>query len=172
MLFLVLLMPIVVVGIGYYLWPEGQLAEGAVADYILVDKSQRKMTLYYKKNQLACYTIALGASEPFFNHPEGPKRMEGDYKTPEGLFRIVQKEMHSEYHRSLRISYPGDDPVAMKNTNPGGGILIHGVKNKFEWIGKFHRWIDWTKGCIAVTNAEMEEIYNAVPQNCKIEILP
>ena len=172
MLFMVIFMSAALIGTGYYLWPESQLEEGARVDFIQIDKSQRKMTLYYKKDQLACYTIALGGTKPFFIHPEGPKRREGDYKTPEGQFRIEEKRAHSEYHRALKISYPSDDPIAMKNRNPGGQILIHGIKNNMNWVGKFQRWIDWTWGCVAVTNTEIEEIYDAVPQNCKVEILP
>jgi murein L,D-transpeptidase YafK len=170
--FTVLFTTVIVIGIGYYFWPERQLEEGARVDFIQIDKSLRKMTLFYKKNQLACYTIALGGPRPFFIHPEGPKRFQGDFKTPEGLYRIILKRKHPKYHRSLKISYPEDDLVAMKNGNPGGEILIHGLTNKFNWVGKFQRWLDWTKGCIAVTNTEIEEIYNAVPQNCKVEILP
>ncbi|MCE2712674.1 MAG: L,D-transpeptidase family protein [Cryomorphaceae bacterium] len=173
MFLMVIFMTATVVGTGYYLWPERQLEAGARVDFIQIDKSQRKMTLYYQKNQLASYTIALGANWPFFIHPEGPKRFEGDFKTPEGEYFINKKRIHPNYHRSLKISYPADDPVARKNGKKAGGlILIHGINKKFNWVGKFQRWVDWTAGCVAVTDTEIEEIYDAVPMNCKVEILP
>jgi murein L,D-transpeptidase YafK len=155
----------------YYFYPENQLEDGVLADHIRVEKSLRKMTLFFKGKELACYAISLGGPPPFFNHPKGPKTAEGDYKTPEGNYVIDSKKIHSLYHRSLHINYPNSTDKKLSHT--GGGILIHGLnKEKNQFLGKFMRWIDWTKGCIAVTNSEIEEIYKAVPIGCNIQILP
>jgi murein L,D-transpeptidase YafK len=157
--------------VAYYLWPEKKIDKGTLVDLIKVEKTLRKMTLVFKGKELACYTISLGGPPPFYHHPKGPKTAEGDYKTPEGNYIIDSKKIHSLYHRSLHINYPNRTDKKLSHT--GGGILIHGLnKEKNQFLGKFMRWIDWTKGCIAVTNSEIEEIYMTVPIGCNIQILP
>jgi murein L,D-transpeptidase YafK len=107
--------------------------------------------------------------------PVGPKRCQGDNRTPEGTYRISGRNRHSSYHRSLRISYPdeGDRKRARAlGCSPGGDIMIHGLPNGRGAIGALHRMYDWTAGCIAVTNPEIEEIWAAVPDGTEIEIRP
>ena len=105
------------------------------------------------------YRVALG------RNPVGPKQRQGDGKTPEGAYVIVGRNPNSAYHKSLRISYPGpaDREFARRlRVEPGGDIMIHGLPNGQGWIGAGHRLRDWTEGCIAVTNDEIEEIWRLV----------
>ncbi len=115
------------------------------------------------------YKVALG------KNPFGPKRQEGDNKTPEGLYMIDKHNSKSSFHLSLHISYPSaaDRERALRDgVRPGGDIMIHGIKNGLGWIGPFHRLSDWTQGCIAVTNREIEEIYTLVSDGTPIELQP
>lgn len=139
------------------------------ADYILIVKSTRSLTLLRQGKVLRTYKVALGSD------PLGPKTREGDGKTPEGKYRISQKNEHSQFHLSLRISYPNeaDRTRAQKlRVNPGGDIFIHGLPSPWAWIGAAHRKKDWTAGCVAVTNAEIEEIWASVPVGTPVEIKP
>jgi murein L,D-transpeptidase YafK len=162
--------------IGFYFWPEKKLQKGQKVDFIEVQKSKRKMLLYFKDKLVATYTISLGAPKPWlFMHPSGQKQMEGDFKTPEGIYTIDYKKRHELYHRSLHISYPTDEQEAnaeSKGIDPGGAILIHGLTPVNRILGKYAKLLDWTEGCIALTDEEIEEVYKAVPTGCKIEIKP
>jgi murein L,D-transpeptidase YafK len=132
-------------------------------DLIVVWKTQRRMTLFHKKKPLKSYFIRLG-----FN-PKGHKRKEGDGKTPEGSYWITHKNPNSAFHKSLGISYPNkqDKIYAEKNGfSPGKDIFIHGGPRNFLK----HFFFDWTEGCIAVTDSEIEEIYNLVNENTPIFI--
>src|SRR5690606_10668669 len=105
----------------------------------------------------------------------GPKEREGDKKTPEGQYLIDFKKPDSAYFRALHISYPNAaDTVRAesKGVSPGSAIMIHGIRNGFGWIGRLHRLADWTQGCIAVTNQEMAELYQAIPEGTAIELRP
>ena len=106
---------------------------------------------------------------------ESAKTREGDSKTPEGIYKIDSRNEKSAYHLALHISYPNEkDKKRAKElgVSPGGNIMIHGIKNGLGWVGRFHTLFDWTKGCIAVTNKEMEEIYRLVPNGTIVEIKP
>ncbi|HEV7371436.1 L,D-transpeptidase family protein [Arenibaculum sp.] len=145
------------------------LPPGVQADRIVVRKARREMTLWRGGEPFKTYEVALGQGEP------GPKRREGDNRTPEGIYRISGRNPNSAYHLSLRISYPEPRDVAAAQARgepPGSDIMIHGIRNGFGWLGTLHRQLDWTAGCIAVTNAEIEEIWRAVPDGTPIEILP
>ncbi|UKJ08530.1 L,D-transpeptidase family protein [Solitalea lacus] len=107
--------------------------------------------------------------------PVGDKQVEGDKKTPEGLYTINDKNSNSGYYKNLGISYPNQqDIVEAKKLgkSPGGEVKIHGLKNGMGFIHKFQRWVDWTMGCVAVTNEEMEELYSHTPIGTTIEIRP
>lgn len=152
---------------GYYFWPTKKLDGSKPIDKILVIKHQRKLILFSDNELLKTYRISLG------KEPIGKKEFEGDGKTPEGIYFINDKNPKSGFHLNLGISYPNesDKQHALElNTKPGGQIKIHGLKNGLGIIGKFHRFFDWTNGCIAVTNKEMEELYNYVPIGAEIEI--
>jgi tetratricopeptide (TPR) repeat protein len=137
------------------------------ADKILIEKKERRLTLISKDKVLKTYNIALGGN------PNGQKEREGDNKTPEGIYFIDSRNKNSRYHRSLHISYPNKkDKKRAKElgVSPGGNILIHGIKNGYSWVGDAHSAFDWTQGCIAVTDEEIEEIEKLVPNGTIVEI--
>lgn len=141
----------------------------AQADKVLVLKSERRLTLLRDGKPLKSYRVALGWG------PVGHKEREGDGKTPEGTYAIDSRNASSAFHKGLHISYPNaqDRAAAAKlGVSPGGDIMIHGMKNGLGWIGNLHRLIDWTNGCIAVTDQEITEIWRAVPNDTPIEIRP
>ena len=140
-------------------------------DNILVEKSKRKMHLRNGDKIIKTYKISLG------KNPEGAKVKSGDNKTPEGDYYIVSHNPHSAYHLSLKISYPNEEQIQKAkqgNYSAGGDIMIHGFPNKsFAFIfNAWHKSHDWTAGCIAVTNDEIEEIYDWVKDGTHITILP
>lgn len=144
------------------------LRKGA-ADRILIEKKERRLTLLSKGKVLKSYQIALGGD------PSGPKERQGDNKTPEGTYVIDSRNKNSRYHRSLHISYPNEkDKKRAKElgVSPGGDIMIHGIKNGMSWVGDLHTDVDWTKGCIAVTDEEIEEIDKLAPNGTIVEIRP
>ncbi len=139
------------------------------ADKILIEKKERRLTLLAKGKALKTYRVALG------QNPVGPKERQGDNKTPEGIYTIDSRNRGSIYHISLRISYPNEaDKRRARELGapPGGDIMIHGLKKTFSEIGKFHTARDWTNGCIAVTDQEIEEIDRLVPNGTVVEIRP
>ncbi|MFZ5957933.1 L,D-transpeptidase family protein [Pseudomonas knackmussii] len=136
---------------------------------ILVHKAERKMWLIGTNGPLREYPISLGAN------PQGHKQKEGDERTPEGHYVIDWRNDHSAAHLSLHISYPnqGDLQLAQQlGVKPGGNIMIHGLTNGWGALGNLHRLYDWTNGCIAVSNSEMEEIWSLVPNGTPIDIQP
>ena len=145
------------------------LPPNSTADRVLVEKSSRRLTLLRNGSPLKTYRVALGRA------PVGPKEQEGDQRTPEGLYLIDFHKEDSDYHRALHVSYPEQRDIeraAAAGVPPGCDIMIHGIRNGMGWIGAFHRRTDWTAGCIAVTDFEIEEIWRAVPDGTSIEIRP
>jgi murein L,D-transpeptidase YafK len=131
------------------------------ADLVIVSKKRREMVLLSGENVLRTYRIALG------REPEGPKRQEGDGRTPEGRYTIDRRNAKSKYHLGLHISYPDAADVARAReagVDPGGDIMIHGLKDGVRREG------DWTQGCIAVTDEEMDEIWGLVGEGTAIWI--
>jgi len=148
---------------------EKPLPEGVIADKVIVEKHARHMMLLSRGRVLKKYKISLGRNS------KGPKVRAGDGKTPEGIYVIDSRNPRSRYHLSLHISYPNlSDSKRAKQlgVSPGGDIMIHGIRKGFGWLGPLHRLVIWTKGCIAVTNKEIEEIWRAVPNGTQIEIRP
>lgn len=138
-------------------------------DRVIINKAKRELLLMHGGKVLKSYAVALG------RNPVGPKTRQGDGKTPEGVYSISGRNAASAFHRSLRISYPNaaDRAQARKlGVGPGGDIMIHGLPNGQGHIGKAHRLTDWTEGCIAVANAEIEEIWSLVRDGTKVEINP
>jgi tetratricopeptide (TPR) repeat protein len=138
-------------------------------DKILIEKKERRLMLISKGEVLKIYKIALGGN------PNGPKECQGDNKTPEGTYVIDSRNKDSRYHLSLHISYPNErDKKRARElgVSPGGNIMIHGIKNGFSWVGDSHAEVDWTKGCIAVTDEEIEEIAKIAPKGTIVEIKP
>lgn len=140
-----------------------------MADSVLVEKSKRKMYLIHQGKPYRTYTISLGDS------PEGPKRQQGDEKTPEGNYVIDFRNPHSRYHLSLHINYPSRkdrESAKMRGVSAGGDIFIHGLPNGMGLLGQYFAGKDWTDGCIAVNNEEIEEIWKLVKNGTPIEIKP
>jgi tetratricopeptide (TPR) repeat protein len=144
------------------------IQKGSV-DRILIEKSTRRLMLISQGEVLKSYNIALGGN------PIGPKERQGDNKTPEGTYVIDGRNKDSRFHLSLHISYPNErDKKRARElgVSPGGDIMIHGIKNGFSWVGDAHTAVDWTKGCIAVTDEEIEESDRLVPNGTIVEIRP
>ena len=144
------------------------IQKGSV-DRILIEKNARRLMLISQGEVLKSYNIALGGN------PIGPKERQGDNKTPEGTYVIDGRNKDSRFHLSLHISYPNErdkDRAKVLGVSPGGDIMIHGIKNGFSWVGDAHTAVDWTKGCIAVTDEEIEEISKLAPNGTIVEIRP
>ena len=145
------------------------LPPGATIDSIVIIKHHHEMQVYSKTKLLKTYNIALG------KQPVGHKQIQGDMRTPEGVYYINGKNPNSQYYKNLGISYPNerDRQTALKlGKSPGGDIKIHGLPNGQVNIGSLHCLKDWTHGCIAVTNGEMDELYNSVNIGVVVNILP
>ena len=139
------------------------------ADRVVIEKSKRTMTLMSGGMVLKTYKVALGGQ------PVGAKQRIGDHKTPEGLYVVDQKKAVSQFHRALHTSYPSArDKENARNlgVSPGGDVEIHGLGAKYGWVGAAHRQMDWTDGCIAVTNEEIDEIWPLVAVGTTVEIKP
>ena len=137
------------------------------ADLIRVDKSERLLELLRSGQVIRSYTISLGDA------PEGHKVQQGDERTPEGTYRIDWRNPNSVAYLSLHISYPNTQDrarAAAAGVDPGGDIMIHGILNGWGFLGPLQRFRDWTNGCIAVTDAEMREIWSLVPDGTAITI--
>src|SRR5579872_1119308 len=138
-------------------------------DKVLVLKAERKLQLLKDGKVIREYKVALGGS------PKGPKVRQGDQKTPEGNYIIDSRNAASHYHKSLHVSYPSEADRAHARklgVNPGGEIYLHGIGKEYGWLGAAHALHDWTLGCIAVTNDEIDEIWKLVPNGTPVEIRP
>lgn len=139
------------------------------ADLVEVHKAQRRLTLSRAGRVLKTYRVALGFA------PEGHKEREGDGRTPEGVYTIDARNPRSAFHLSIRVSYPDDEDkehAAELNVPPGGDIYIHGQPNEAPKVPVNHPNRDWTTGCVAVTDAEMREIWSLVPTGARVVIHP
>ena len=140
------------------------------ADYVVVKKAERKLYLYRGSEVLKTYRIALG------KQPEGHKIREGDSRTPEGIYTLDWRNPNSRFYRSIHVSYPNKTDhrgARERGDTPGGAIMIHGQPS--SWIEKtklLFNQDDWTEGCIAVQDHEMDEIWEAVEDGTPIEIIP
>jgi murein L,D-transpeptidase YafK len=151
----------------HHVW--NPLPPGTTVDRILVEKSDRKLSVFANGKKLKTYRVALG------RNPIGAKQEEGDNKTPEGVYKIDGRNAQSNFHLALHISYPSDqdkERAAEHGVSAGFDIMIHGIRNGRGWIGAFHRPHDWTAGCIALINEEIEELWRATPDGTAVEIRP
>jgi murein L,D-transpeptidase YafK len=142
------------------------LPAAAMADKVVLLKSYRRLVLMKGDEVLKTYIVSLG-------DPVGPKVRQGDHKTPEGSYILDRHNANSQFHRSIHISYPNADDLARAKkmgVSAGGELFIHGLPNEFH--GHSEALGDWTEGCIAVSNVEMDEIWRAVPDGTPIEIKP
>ncbi|NIP13794.1 MAG: L,D-transpeptidase family protein [Pseudomonadales bacterium] len=138
-------------------------------DRLVIEKSQRVLILEHDGSPVRSYAIALGGA------PRGHKQREGDLRTPEGQYTIDARNEDSAFHLSLRISYPNEadrERAARDGVDPGGQIMIHGIGEADPEMRKLHPYIDWTAGCVAVTDSEIEEIWSLVEIGTPILIRP
>ena len=150
-----------------YRTKECEAGPAGPVDRIYLDKSDHWMAVYRAGHIIREFRVALGVGGL------RPKQRAGDGRVPEGVYAITAHNPDSAFHLSLRISYPSpDDELAARDrdVNPGGDIMIHGLPSGRGWIGSRHRLADWTDGCIAVTNPEMDWLYSAVPDGTPVEI--
>jgi murein L,D-transpeptidase YafK len=157
---------------GVLVWadlPYPHLPAGAKADRLVVLKGRHELLLLSHGRTLATYRVALG------KHPAGPKQQQGDGRTPEGLYFIDYHKPDSSFYRALHLSYPSAADwkrATARGVDPGGAIMIHGVRPRLRALGRLHRLVDWTDGCIAVTNPEMDQIFAAVSDGTPVELRP
>lgn len=150
--------------LAFFFLPGTALSE---IDRVLVDKSQRKMFLYKENEIIRQYNVALGGI------PEGHKQQEGDQKTPEGVYILDYVNENSTFHRSMHINYPNASDrlsAAERGIDPGGMIMVHGQRNGAGMFSGLMQLFDWTDGCIALRNSEMDEFLSLVPVGTEIEI--
>ena len=139
------------------------------ADKVLVIKSESKLYLKKAGNILGEYHVVFGAN------PKGHKLQEGDERTPEGNYILDYKKEDSAFYKAIHISYPNelDRERADKNgVKPGGAIMIHGQKSDIGWLSLISQYFNWTNGCIALSNSDMDEIWESVDAGTPIEIKP
>ena len=139
------------------------------ADKVVVNKSEGKLYLEKEGKAFKEFHVVFGAT------PEGHKQKEGDERTPEGNYILDYKKSDSSFYKAIHISYPNNHDVEKaknEGVNPGGLIMIHGQKNGLGWLSFISQWFNWTNGCIAVNNSDMDQIWEAVNVNTPIEIQP
>lgn len=144
-------------------------SESGFADRVLINKSERKLILFKGNKVLKSMDVALGLL------PKGHKITEGDFKTPEGTYRLSDRNSASEFFLSIRISYPDSDDIRhakLRGLPAGGQIMIHGQPNDPRYSEEYYQSTDWTNGCIAVSNADMVDIWLMTKPNTPIQILP
>ena len=138
------------------------------ASKVLVLKTEHKLLLLDAGNNvLRSYSVAIGRGGI------EAKQRQGDHRTPEGLYVMDRHKRNSRFHRALHVSYPNEadrNRARDLGVDPGGDIMIHGIQNGLGWLGRLHRFVDWTDGCVAVTDPEIEDIWTAVPDGTPIEI--
>lgn len=140
-----------------------------VADRVLVQKADRKLLLLKGDSVLRTFRVALGLS------PEGHKLREGDFRTPEGSYALIERNPSSDYFLSIRVSYPNNLDLRRSRSQgyaPGGAIMVHGQPNHPSHSAEYYRRTDWTNGCIAVSNSDMVDIWLMTRLNTPIQILP
>jgi murein L,D-transpeptidase YafK len=155
--------------IAYYFYTDKEIENGVKIDKIIVYKSKRELSTYANGSLIKTFKISIGKNSI------GKKEFKDDYKTPEGKYFISSKAPHPLYHKYLYVSYPNKSDLlnAKKlKKDVGGQILIHGLHKKYALLGNFHRFRDWTKGCMALTNNEIDDLYDAVNVKTPIEIYP
>jgi murein L,D-transpeptidase YafK len=136
-------------------------------DRLVIDKSERQLSAYRGTELMREMEVSLG------REPVGNKVHEGDNRTPEGVYPVVAHQRRSRYHLSLRLGYPTVSQrkdAQEQGIDPGGDIMIHGIRNGLGWLGDGHLLIDWTRGCIAVTNGEIEWLFATVADGTPVEI--
>ena len=144
-------------------------AQLPVADRAVMHKAERRLYLYKNGAVLRSYRAALGLM------PAGTKQRSGDFRTPEGIYRLTRRNTHSDYFLSIQVSYPNAEDLMRARHNGwevGGSIMVHGLPNNLRHPPDYYASADWTDGCIALSNADMVEFWMLTPDNMTIEITP
>lgn len=147
----------------------GSLAHAEKADLVIVSKTESRLYLESAGKRLASFKVVFGGN------PRGHKQQEGDERTPEGKYVLDYKKPNSEYYKAIHISYPNaQDRAAAKarGISPGGQIMIHGQRNGLGWLAPIAQLFNWTDGCIGLSDADMELVWQAVDAGTPIEINP
>jgi len=142
---------------------------GEKADLVVVEKSKNLLSLYKANRLLASYHAVFGG------HPVGPKEMNGDGKTPEGRYILDSKKSNSAFHKAFHVSYPNSKDVERAKklgVDPGGDIMVHGQKNGLGWASFISQRFNWSRGCIALSNEDIDAMWEAVDGGTPIEIRP
>jgi murein L,D-transpeptidase YafK len=138
-------------------------------DRLVVHKTERRLVLMHGETVVRSYKVALGLN------PVGQKERAGDFRTPEGRYFLVRRNPRSDFFLSLQVSYPNDNDMKRAHKNhwdAGGSIMIHGLPNQLKHEPTYYESRDWTDGCIALSNADMVEVWLLTPDNAPIDILP
>jgi len=149
--------------------PQPALGTLPLVDRVVVHKAERRLLLMHGGNIVRSYHVALGLS------PIGQKERSGDFRTPEGTYRLERRNARSDYFLSIKVSYPNESDLKRarsRHWDTGGSIMIHGLPNYLRHEPEFYLSHDWTDGCIAVSNADMTEIWMLTPDDVPIDILP
>jgi murein L,D-transpeptidase YafK len=150
-------------------WLFVSLAHAEKADLVIVSKSESRLYLERAGKRFATFEVAFGGNR------RGHKQQEGDERTPEGKYVLDAKNSNSRYYKAIHISYPNSqDRAAAKarGVSAGGQVMIHGQKNGFCWLSPVTQLFDWTDGCIALSNADMETVWQAVDVGTPVKIHP
>jgi murein L,D-transpeptidase YafK len=140
-----------------------------VIDHVVVYKHERKLVLLSQGKEVKSFRVALGSD------PVGPKTQQGDHRTPEGGYILDSQNPNSHFYKAFHVSYPSSKDIASARklgVSPGGDIMLHGLPKEYAWVGKSHTLHDWTDGCIAVTNQEMDELWKLIRVGTPIDIKP
>src|SRR5215469_5710027 len=149
--------------------PQPALTTLPLVDRVVVRKGERRLLLMHGSNVVRSYHVALGLS------PVGQKERSGDFRTPEGTYRLERRNARSDYFLSIKVSYPNEADLQRarsRHWDTGGSIMIHGLPNYLKHEPEYYQAHDWTDGCIAVSNADMTEIWMLTPDDVPIDILP
>lgn len=139
------------------------------ADRVVVKKSEQSLSLYKGSELLAKFPVVFG------RNPVGHKQQEGDGRTPEGTYSLDFKKSDSAFYKAFHISYPNPKDIESakaRGVPPGGSIMVHGQKNHFGWAWFITKYFNWTNGCIALSNSDMDDIWESVDTGTPIEIKP
>lgn len=139
------------------------------ADVVVVEKSTKTLSLFKKDRKIASFSVTFGAN------PIGHKQEEGDERTPEGRYKLDYKKTATNYHKAIHISYPNARDIENANkrgVSPGGAIMIHGQKKGWGWLSIFTQRLNWTNGCIALADDDLDVVWDAVDVGTPIEIKP
>jgi murein L,D-transpeptidase YafK len=167
LIIIILIISVIGYGFIFYNKTSDPIDPNVDIDKIILIKHKRELQLVSENEIIKTYEVSLG------REPIGKKEFEGDKKTPEGIYKIEDKNPNSGYYKNLGISYPNKNDINNAKSigkPPGSLIKIHGLRNGLGWIGRFHLFFDWTMGCVAMTNDEVEELYNNVKTGTVIEI--